>query len=242
MTFDLNGFQKYSQGEAIDCSAMYGFTSAVDNVATIAGAGYFNQIARKLAVGDVLYVTGTNGAGFNTVTAVAPNVTVSALAALGPASVGTANLDDGAVTSAKAAVNLIQASSVALTAVQFRGMFATPIQLVAAQGANRVIRLITATYAFDFGATQYANGGVVTVQYGNTIEGNGPRASDDLPAVTVNGINNDRVLGVEGAFNTTGATAAVNAGLFLSNKTAAFTAGDTPVTVYLSYAVLTTTF
>jgi len=57
---------------------------------------------------------------------------------------------------------------VSLTAAQLNGMYATPVQVIAAPGANKAILVNHAVLNMTFVSAQYAAGGVVGLQYGNT--------------------------------------------------------------------------
>lgn len=115
-------------------------------------------------------------------------------------------------------------SSTPILATAFNGMFATPILLVPAPGANKLIVLDKMEIAQTYGSAAFAGGGVVAAQYDSTINGAGVKASNTEPAADfqVTASNTYLFNGVAGAlpFTTT-----VNKALYLSNATAAFTGG-----------------
>lgn len=115
-------------------------------------------------------------------------------------------------------------ASVPLTAAQFNGMFAAPVLLVPAPGANKLIVLDRMELVQTYGSAAFASGGVVAAQYGATINGGGPAASNTEAAADffVTASNTYLFNGAIGAkpFSTT-----VNQGLYLSNATGAFTTG-----------------
>ena len=113
MAFDYTKFQKSTQGDAIDVNTIWIYTKTDETLAAIAVAGYFNDVNgivdgvasnEYLQVNDIIWIVGSDGATFASVTVVTPNVTTVAFSVvLGAGSVGTANIVDGAVTGAKLA-------------------------------------------------------------------------------------------------------------------------------------------
>lgn len=153
-----------------------------------------------------------------------------------------ASLAANTVTSGVTDKQLIQFATGQLTAAQFRGMFAAPVQLVAAQGANTLIRVHDFSLELQFNAAQYANGGPVGLQYTNTANLAGTAASETIAAAGFTGAAASTVYGALGALPAALAAATtVNQGLFISNSGAAYTVGDSVVNWYVSYSVYTTT-
>ena len=238
------------------------YASAGDSVATISAADYFLSMYANLKVGDWILGNGSD-ASFSLVVTASDSTTVTTESTGLTTSIGTANivdaavttakiadlnvttgkLADAAVTSAKIAPAVLQYITVAITAAQFNGMYAAPKQLIAAPGANKLIVLERAALAMTFVAAAYAAGGVVAIQYDNTVHGAGVYASNSEAAAdffaaasstfVFNGIAGDTV-GVL-PFTTT-----VNKGLFLSNLTQAFTTGDSTWVAHLWYKVIPT--
>lgn len=115
MAFDVNYMGRVSTSANNSTQKMwvYNGTSTGSNeaVATIAASGYFNafQVNMTLGLGplgldDVIIIHGNDASAMYSVTAVVTNVTVSAFAAVGV--VGTANIQDAAVTLAKLAAGI----------------------------------------------------------------------------------------------------------------------------------------
>ena len=78
-------------------------------------------------------------------------------------------------------------------------------------------------------------------RYGNTVHGAGPAASGSLAAASLNGVAASGYLsngGISGSLNVTSA-ASLNTAVFLSNATGAFTTGNSTVTMYVKYRVVT---
>lgn len=115
-------------------------------------------------------------------------------------------------------------ASVPITAAQFNGMYAAPVLLVPAPGANKLIVLDRMELVQTYGSAAFAAGGVVAAQYDSTINGAGVGASNTEPAADffVTASTSYLFNGATGAkpFSTT-----VNKGLYLSNLTGAFTTG-----------------
>lgn len=80
-------------------------------------------------------------------------------------SVGTAELADDAVTSAKIDPTVIQSATVTLTPTTIVGTdagdlgHAGGVELVAAPGAGYILEFISATLSYDFGTAAYTGGG-----------------------------------------------------------------------------------
>jgi hypothetical protein len=132
-------------------------------------------------------------------------------------------------------------ATVPLTAAQFNGMYAAPVQLVAAPGANLMIAVDKIVLQMTFGSADFASGGVVAAQYGATVHGAGTLATNGEAAADFFAAANTvfQFSGVSG--NTVGAlpTANVsNAGIFLSNLTGVFTTGDSTFVAKVYYKVV----
>lgn len=130
-------------------------------------------------------------------------------------------------------------TTVAVSAADFNGMYATPKLLLAAQGANTLIVLDQLQLVMTHGAANYAAGGVAAVQYDSTANGAGVIASTTLAAATFQAAASTTFTMNAGVvalpFTTT-----VNKGLYLSNITGAFTTGDSPFVAHLWYRVIPT--
>lgn len=253
--------QTLSSGVVVGAPTFYSYQSSTDLLATIGGADYFLGKAFELCVGDVIYCEGSDSSGFRSVTTLTTtNVVTSALSAAG--AVGTANLDnlavttakiddlavttgklaDDAVTSDKISPEVVQYAKVSLSSANFLAMYATPIVLVAAGGANTLHVVERIAFEVDYGGAQFAAGGVVAVQYDSTANGAGAAASATTAAAVFNAIAADGVVGAAGSLASATAANTVNKGLYLSNQTAAFTTGSSTVDVHIWYSTVTTTF
>jgi hypothetical protein len=163
-----------------------------------------------------------------------------------PQNSGTAGLmiDSGLSVSSVSSVvtNVGNWTLVAFTLNQaaVQGSYATPTQLVATPGANKVLVPIWATVYTNFQTAAFANGGVGIVQYGNTAHGAGTNAlAATIPAAEITAAAS-QIYNLAG--NSANAlTAVTNLGLFWSNQTGAFTAGNAASTVVITILYYTIT-
>lgn len=130
-------------------------------------------------------------------------------------------------------------ATIALTTAQFKGMYATPVLLLPAAGANRLILVNKLSLAMTYGSAQYAAGGAVAAQYKNTANGAGVLATATIAAATINALAASTVLNAIGPASIVYADA-VNQPLYLSNQTAAFTTGDSNFVVTVNYNIIAT--
>lgn len=252
-----------SNGVVIGAPVFYTYQSSTNTIAEISAADYFVSKVFELSVGDVIYCQGSDSSQFRSVTTVTTSpaaLTTSALSAAG--AVGTANIDnlavttakiddgavttgklaDDAVTSAKISPEVVQYAKVSLSAANFLGMYAAPVVLVAAGGANTLHVVERVAYEVDYGGAQFANGGAVLVQYDSTANGAGAPATATTAAAVFNAFAADGVVGTAGSLASATAASTVNKGLYLSNQTAAFITGSSTVDVHIWYSTVTTTF
>lgn len=240
--------------------AWFTYASATDALATIAAANYFADVVYMLAVNDRIDITGSDASGIYIVSAVNRDLgTISLVSYSASGVVGTANIQDGAVTAAKLASDAVttvkildgavtsaklspltvQYAAVPITAAEFNGMYAAPKLLVAAGGANTLLVLDRVVLAMTYDSAAYAAGGVAHVQYDDTANGAGVIASTTLAAAsfqdTASTVYSFNAGVVEYPFAT-----CVNQGLYLSNITGAFTTGDSDMVAHVWYKVIPT--
>jgi hypothetical protein len=154
-----------------------------------------------------------------------------------PQASGTAGL---MVDSGVAANALRKFAQVALTAAQFNGMYATPVLLVAAPGANSMIVVESIELVMTYVSANYAAGGVVAAQYDSTANGAGVIASTTEAAADFFAAAST-VFKMKGGLVLSPFTTCANKGLYLSNITQAFTTGDSTWIVKVFYHVISTT-
>lgn len=130
-------------------------------------------------------------------------------------------------------INDVRAERVLVTAAQILGMFATPVTVVKAPGANKVLLIDSIHLQTLPGATAFAAGGIVTLVYhGGAILAHG----GSIPAATL--------ISATGSNNLLSTGAAViqppaNTALDITNATQAFTLGNGTAVLTVYYKVLT---
>lgn len=144
----------------------------------------------------------------------------------------------GSLVSVATNPNLLNFASVPITAAQFNGMYATPIQLVAAPEANQLLVFDRLQLVMTYNTAAYAAGGAAAVQFDSTANGAGVSASTTIAAASFQAtasttFNFNPGVVVE-PFTTT-----VGKGLYLSNITAAFTTGDSQMVANIWYKTIT---
>lgn len=213
---------------------------AVSGDLTLANTGAFTIAANAITTGKIL----------NSAVTYAKMQNVAASSLLGNPTGGSTvaseiTLGNGLVFSGTTlAVNVANGNylRVAMTAAQWNGMYAAPFQIVAAPGANKMIIVDRVAYEMTFVAAQYAAGGAVALQYGNTVHGAGSLATATEAATDFTAAAASTMFKAGGSLSTGVAlTAGVNAALYLSNQTAAFTTGDGTWFIHVWYNIVATT-
>lgn len=152
---------------------------------------------------------------------------------------GALTIANNAVTSAKISPLVRKYATVSISASAFNGMYATPVQLVAAAGANTLIVLDQLQLVMTYGAAAFAAGGTAAVQYDSTANGAGVIASTTLANTVFQATASNTFTMNAGVvalpFSTT-----VNKGLYLSNISGAFTTGDSTFVANIWYRVIPT--
>lgn len=197
------------------------------------------SLSNTLPSGDIFV---GNGANVATGVALSGDATMANTGAITIANlaVTAAKIANNTITSTQIAKNLTQYVRVALTAAQFNGMYAAPVVLVAAAGANTLIVVKQAVLEMTFVSAAYANGGAVSLEYDTVAHAAGVLASSTMAAATVNGYvaSTSNMLApalASGPFTTT-----VNKGLYISNDTAPFITGDSTWFVHVWYSIAAT--
>lgn len=121
----------------------------------------------------------------------------------------------------------LQLATFSLTAAQFKGMYATPVSVLAAPGAGLMNIVDSVAINMTYGTTQYAAGGAVGLQYGNSahLAGGAASATEAATDYTSAAANTMFRFGAglgAGAVTST----SINTAIYISNATAAFTTGD----------------
>lgn len=205
---------------------IYSYYTA-DTQATVSAANYFCpslslSVAYDLSVGDQINVYSSsdgNVVGY-LVTAVSPatpTITLQAVSGLSRA-VGT-------ITSAQ----------------MLAGIYATPVQVIPAPGANKMIVGMNASLALVYNSVQYANGGAIRFQYDSTNHAGGTNLfATTVAASDINGAasGSQLLIGVAQAFN---ANSFANKAVYVSCATGEFTAGDSTLKYDILYRIVNLT-
>lgn len=261
MAFDIKNWSRQSvalntgevlvDGSPVGGPGLFTYRSNDDTAAQIAAANYFGVQAAlyDLYVDDFIFAVGTDATTMlqvATIDRVAGTITTVSTGLTG--SVGTANIDDlavttaklaaNAVTSAKIAVNVLQQAQVTMSAANWLGMYATPFQLVAAPGANLQHVVHDVKVFLDYNSTQFAAGGAIFVQYDTTANGAGTKATGTIAAAGVNSATVDSTFQLAGIQAVAAASTTVNKALCMTNDTAAFTTGNSTFKVDIWYSTV----
>lgn len=217
--------------------------SAINNVTTVATAGD-SVLLPAAAAGMEITITNNGAAsmqvygnGTDTINSIATATGVAQLP--GQTVVYTCAVAGNWLANVNTNPNPVQFASVALTAAQFNGMYATPVQLVAAPGANKLILVDHIELLMTYGTAAFAAGGVAAGQYDSTANGAGVIATTTLSAATFQAAASTGFTFNTGVVPLTFSTC-VNKGIYLSNITGAFTTGDSTFIAKVFYRVLNT--
>jgi hypothetical protein len=124
-------------------------------------------------------------------------------------------------------------TSYTLTAAQIAAMYATPVTIIPAPGAGKVLNINDIVLQTKPGGTNFAAGGAVNLQYHGTSVT--PHASS-IPATTIN----SGTASVNSLPPPAGVIQIpVNTGLDITNATQAFTTGTGTAVVTVAYTILT---
>lgn len=201
--------------------------STTDSLATMLVAGYLTDLAAKIKPNDIIWVNYSDLSTF-------------------PLDTGmSATLGQFVVSYGSSAWSMTQSNvgsstaRVAITAVAFNGMYAAPILLVAAPGVGKMLVLEKASLVMTYNSAAYAAGGVAAVQWAPTINGAGIIASTTIAAAAFQ-VTASTVFTFNGGVVAAPFTTTANQGLYLSNVTAAFTTGDSPMVANVVYRIVST--
>lgn len=125
-------------------------------------------------------------------------------------------------------------TQVSLSSAQILALNATPVTLVAAPGAGKVIVVRGITLKMVTTATQYANGGALEFRY---TDGSGAKVTADIAAAVVTAAAGTSYTSVAGV--TTSLTNVANAAIVVNNATAAFITGTGTAVATIVYDIIT---
>jgi hypothetical protein len=118
-------------------------------------------------------------------------------------------------------------------------MYTTPVQIIAAPTAGKLIRIKEVTVDYSFLTAQYTGGGVTNLQYDSTANGAGTAASATIAAATINAWAANNTLGLAGDLADSASTTTVGKGIYISNKTGVFATGSGTINLVVAYNVFT---
>lgn len=148
---------------------------------------------------------------------------------------------DFSSTSLELKPSYMNVTEVSLSAAQWNGMYATPFQIIAAPGANKVIVVNQVLINLLYGTTQFAGGGAVGLQYGNTAHLAGAAASATEAGTDFTGVTVGALFRLNGGLGTGQSTTnCANTAVYISNLAGAFTTGDGTFKVWVWYQVVPT--
>lgn len=256
----LNTGMVIASGSEPAAPTWFTYRSAADAIATIVAANYFADAVYQLSINDMIYISASDAVGMYYVSAISRSAGTISLTAtsltgsvdtanivdlavtegkLADDAVATAKIQDGAVTSAKLGEGAVQYALVDLTLAELVGCYATPVELVAAPGATKKLMFHRANLYVNYGGTVLADGGAVHIQYKNTANGAGTKATGTLAAATLIAATADTSFGFSPVDTTLVDSATLNGSLCLSAATGNFTGGTGSVyKVLIQYSVL----
>lgn len=271
MAFVLQNLAQFTLANSAAPSA-FTYSAGDDTVSQVAAANYFSEAANRFQVGTLLYCVCDDADAFRTVTAVNldvfPNtVTTSAFAVEGP--IGTADIEDlavtaakiasatitatqmansavttaiianNAVTSAKLALDTIQRTTVALNNAQLLALNATSVSAIAAPGANLGIVVDKVVVRHNFLTGAFTGSGNVGLQYGSTAALAAPAASATIAETGLFTAAVNTAAAAGGTISNIAVTAWANTAVYISASTA-LAAGGGSATVDIWYKVIAT--
>ena len=189
-------------------------TSGISDSTPVTTAGYF-------AIGCILE-NATNGLVYSNVGTVAVPVWNSI----------------SEVTSAEIDPALIQNLSVNLSAAQIKALYTTSVEIIPAV-ANKSIILDSFVFDLTGTATQFANGGVVNLQYDSTANGAGTTLHADIAATVLTGATaRVQTIRIPKDLSAIATASITGKGVYIGAKTADFITGTGTAVCKVTYHLI----
>jgi len=129
----------------------------------------------------------------------------------------------------------LQYRSVSLNTAAITGMFATPVELIPAPGANKFIVVEAVVIDYTYGGTAFTGGGTISFVYGTS----GSNASGTMGGALFTTGTTDRLgWSIANGNNSNTRTSVVNQAVNITNATGAFATGNGSAVVKLVYRVM----
>lgn len=124
-----------------------------------------------------------------------------------------------------------------LSNANLTGMYATPVQAIAAPGSGKAIIVKQVFVQHEYGSAAFTGGGAIVLQYGNTANGAGRKCADTLSADVLTTAEKRGQM-QNGQLAASTSTDYENVAAFFSNETAAFATGDGTATYSIWYSII----
>lgn len=201
--------------------------SVTDAKVAAAAAIAFSKLA-ALDDGKILVGSGANVA---TKVAVSGDLTLLNTGAftIANSAVTTAKINNGAVTVAKHDATVVAEATGTLSRANLLAMNGTPVELIAAPGAGKLIIVDEIEFFHDYDTAAYTGGGVVVIEHGDGTDIVQAAASVVTGASDKNYLIKPSVYALDGSTGTgvgLDFTASVNQNVRITNATAAFANGN----------------
>jgi hypothetical protein len=152
----------------------------------------------------------------------------------GGASSGVQEVVPNTIGTACMQTSFLQLATVNLTAANITGMYATPVQIIAAAPTGQSVVVDSFVFRFQAGSTAFTSGGAVQLQIGNTNHAGGTAVGNTIAAsVVTSASSSDSFTNVGSSLLTlTQAT-----GIYITNATGAFATGNGTAIVFVWYTI-----